>query len=237
VRRFIVAVLAGVAVVLTAVLPSTSGGLKWAIITALALAAVVNVVSTYPKGTTGSREDSSRAPEGTPPAAPQDSKASRKNSRPAARGTGSGSLPTPAMKPPAKSKPPRQRVKYPAITRRRWLVAAYLLPLIMNIFSLLVLVPMLRNPRSQALRVNAALSLELWISLFAAICVQAPANGYYHTAPWAYRLLGDLSDFLSTMMVILILYCIIMVANHRQPVIAGFTRAAFWVADRARKSR
>jgi hypothetical protein len=227
-RRITVALLAAVTAVIGVLVESASGHLKWVAVAVYAVASALAAVSALPQETRDSRKTPSQNPGDGQPRTSREAKKARKDSG----GTWYDAQPPPAREPAASREPRRPRAGYPAIPRRGWNVAAFLWPMVTSIFGFIGLIMALFRARDRTLRANSALSVELWITLFAAILLQDPADYYYHTHPLAFRVIGAFSDVTSAATAILIIYCIIRVSGHRQPVIAGYTRAAFWLADR-----
>jgi hypothetical protein len=231
-RRIIVGTLAAVAAVLGVLAQVASGGVRWAAVVALALTSALAAALATSQEPRGSGNNSSRDP-GRTQSAPQETKPPRRNSRRSARGTRPDPRATPVAEYPAKSKPRRQRAEYPVISKPGRHIVAFVSPFVISILWLPVLLLILRNARDRAFRANSVLSLELAISWWLAVILRIRANNYYNTIPWVFRWIGALSNVLIIMASLLVLYCIIMVARHRQPIIAGYTKIAFWVADRA----
>jgi hypothetical protein len=231
-RRIIVGTLAAVTAVLGVLAQVASGGLRWAAVVALALTSALAAVSVLSQEPRDSGINSSRYPGRTQPA-PQETKPSRRNSRRSARDTSPDLRATLVAEQPAKSGPRRQRVRYPSISKPGRHIVAFVSPFVISILWLPVLFLILNKARDRAFRADAVLSLELAISWWLAVILRIRANLYYSTAPWVFRWIGALSNVLIIIASFLVFYCIVMVARHRQPVIAGYTKVAFWVADRA----
>jgi hypothetical protein len=107
----------------------------------------------------------------------------------------------------------------------------FLFPLVgLDLGLVIVLVSLLCN-RDRRVRVNAAISFALYFSLSASVVWFAVANNLSDRYPGnsSYIALLCVAASLIFAHVILIIYCISALAERRQPMIPGYTRAAFWV--------
>jgi Caspase domain len=123
---------------------------------------------------------------------------------------------------------------------RRWLLAAFLLPLLPPL-SGAVAVPFLLFKRDRAVRLNAILSAEIVLAAAPGLICGFLANHFAQSPAWGSTLSPTLSNtvlyaslwvacvVLCAPFAAIIIYCAIQVSNYRQPEIPWFTRSARWL--------